>query len=121
MPTTFKLPDDAAVEKSTFVIEVAFKDEDGQPVQPNSATYTLTDEAGAIINSIDDAVISPLATIVEIVLKGDDLELSDGFVGNAEWRVLLIEALYNSDLGTGLPLNDFCKFPVVNAIAITNT
>ena len=119
MPTVFELPDDAVIEGSTCGIGVAFKDENGDAVVPNSATWTLTDIDGVVINSREDVVISSLAASITIALSGDDLAFSQGFVGHHQWRILTVEAVYNSVLlGTNLPLKEFCKFPIINADAI---
>ena len=120
MPTEF-LIDDAFVEKSTGVITLNFKDEDGQPKDPETAKWTLTDDLGNVINSRENVVIASPTSEENIVLSGLDLALSDGFAGNAEWRVLLVQATYDSTFGSDLPLNDFVRFPVRNAVAITNT
>jgi hypothetical protein len=107
-----------AQEQSTYVITVAFKDEDGQDVIPTAATWTLTDSGGAVINSRLDVAISPPAASVDIVLTGDDLLISTGFTGDSEERIFTIQATYDSSLGTGLVLKGACKFRVENLSAI---
>ena len=56
-----------AVEKSTYVVPVTFRDENGISVAPTAATWTLTNEYGVVINSRSDVAISPLAATVNIV------------------------------------------------------
>ena len=92
-------------ERSTIAFTVSFFDENDDPVTPTSATWTLTDQDGTVINSRSDVVISSLAESVTIVLKNADTALiSDADVGT---RRLLVEAIYNSaTLGNGLPLNE---------------
>jgi hypothetical protein len=119
MPTEIKIDGEFAVEKSTYIVTMNFIDENDEAVAPASATWSLTDEAGNIINSREDVVLSGLAEEMSVVLSGDDLGLAAGFSGNAEKRIFTVEATYNSDLGVGLPLRDQLEFPVYNLNAIT--
>ena len=119
MPTEIKIDGNFAVEESTYIVTMNFTDEDGDPVVPISATWTLTDENGAVVNSRTGVVLSGLAAEMEVVLSGNDLAIASGFSGNAEMRVFTVEATYNSDLGSGLPLKDQLKFPVYNLAAVT--
>jgi len=109
MPIKATIP---AIEQSTYVVTLTFKDEDGNSVSPNSIKWTLTDSAGNVINSRQDVSISP-ASSVSIVLRGDDLALqaSESDVGQ---RILTVEATYDSDKGSNLPLKDELSFYVVN-------
>lgn len=119
MPVEFTI-EDGLVEKSSGVIRCNFRNEDGQAVDPKTAAWTLTDILGAVINSRDAIVISSPTSEEDVLLSNDDLQLSAGFSGNAEWRVFIIEATYDSNLGNDLPLKDFCTFPVINIAHITN-
>jgi hypothetical protein len=119
MPEEIKIDGNYAVEESTYVITLNFTDENGDPVTPTAANWTLTDESGAAINSRENVVLSGLAAEMEVVLSGNDLAISSGFSGVSEMRVFTIEATYNSDLGVGLPLKDQLKFPVYNLAAVT--
>lgn len=105
-------------EEGTGVFTCAFKDEDGAGVTPSSATWTLTDTAGAVINSRDAVVIASLAASVDIVLSGDDLALSSGFSGSAEERVLTVEFVYTSDAGSDLPGKGECRFFIDAYVAV---
>jgi len=106
--------DTHAQEESTFVVTVAFEDEDGNAVAPTSANWTLTDEDGTVINNREDVAISSPTSSEDIVLSGDDLAVTE--TGDAV-RVLTVEALYNSALGTGLPLKAEGRFVVDNLVA----
>lgn len=117
MPTEIKL-DDAAVEKSTLVINLRFTDEDDQAITPTAAYWTLTDLDGTVINSRSGVTISSLATNVNVVLQGDDLQLT-GSGTDAEYREFSINATYNSSYGSGLPLRDKLKFPIKNIEAVS--
>ncbi len=107
-----------AVEKSTYVVPVTFRDENGTSVAPTAATWTLTSEYGAVINSRSDVAISPLAATVNIVLTGADLAML-GELDNRT-RLLLVEATYNSSLGTGLNLRDEIEFSVRPLVGVTS-
>jgi hypothetical protein len=110
MPTT--ITSVKAVERSTFVVTVSFLDEDDSPVIPNSATWSLVDIRGDIINGREDVVISPLDSTVDILLSGNDLVVTGGH--DEDKRYLVVEAVYDSDLGSGLPLKDHLVFYVQN-------
>jgi len=118
MPTEWSISE-AVNEKGTAVIEVRFVDEDGQAVTPKTGTYTLTDDEGNVVNSRQDVAISNLASSVNIVLSGDDLQISSGFSGSADWRILTVEITYDSNYGTDLPQKDTLKFAVNNLTAVT--
>jgi len=101
-----------ANDKSTFVINCTFKDEDNLAVIPNVITWTLTDEDGTVINSRTAQSVTPGAS-VDIALSGDDLKRSDGAI-----RILTVEATYNSSLGNNLPLKDQVKFRISDLTVI---
>jgi hypothetical protein len=104
-----------AQEEGTYVINAAFKDEDGADVVPDSATWTLSDEEGNIVNSRNEITITGLATSKDIVLSGDDLALTAALHGNT--RVFLIEGTYTSTLGV-LPLKEQAKFDIENLVKV---
>ena len=99
-----------AVEQSTFVVPVMFRDENGTAVAPNSATWTLTNEYGVLVNGRLDVALSAPASTVNIVLTGADLAML-GELDNRK-RLLLVEATYSSSLGTGLNLREEIEFVV---------
>ena len=94
-------------EKSSGVVTVVFKDEDGAAVIPTSILWTLTTVDGAtVINSREQVSIAVPAASIEILLSGDDLSLLSTEQGSRITRTLIIEAVYDSDLGTDIPLRD---------------
>lgn len=113
MPTTITRK--KATDKSTFPITVKLNDGDTppQPLTPKSVTWTLTNIEGRIINNREEQAVTPPASEFEVVLFGDDLNYGDG----AE-RVLLIEAVYDSDQGSDLPLRDQCRFEIENLVGV---
>jgi hypothetical protein len=114
MPSTLTIN---AIEKSTFVINVAFTDEDSSAVTPTAATWTLTDCDGSIINSREDVTIASLDTNVDVVLSANDLALQSGSDNGK--RVFLVEGTYDSTLGAGLPFKDQAEFFVADLVAVT--
>ena len=105
-----------AVERSTYAVTVAFTDDAGDAVTPSSATWTLTDKQGTVVNSRDAVTISGLSTSVTLVLSGADLAVGSPYFG-AE-RVLTIEAVYTSDLGAGLPLKSETTFTISDLLNV---
>lgn len=83
-------------EEGIYVITVAFTDEDEAAVTPSAATWTLSDEAGNVINSRADVAIGSLSTSVEIVLAGADLSLA---TYPDPLRVFTVTYTYSSSLG----------------------
>lgn len=96
-----------AVERSTFVVRVDFTDEYGRPAVPDLAAWTLTNGDGAVINSLSDIPVSPLASSVNIILTGDDLAIL-GERGR-EYRQLTVFGNLN-----GKAFANCCDFWVVN-------
>ena len=105
-----------AVEKSTYIVTVAFTDEDGDALTPAAITWTLTDVSGAVINSRSDVVVTVPAASINIVLSGLDLAIISGVTNK---RVLTVEATYNSSYGTGLPLNARAEFTIEPLVAVS--
>ena len=104
-------------EKSTVVFTVAFTDEDGASVTPDSATFTLSDIKGNVVNAREGVTMSRLAASVDIVLSGEDLVISETLYNND--RVLTVEATYSSSLGSGLPLKTQSLFTITDLTKVT--
>lgn len=97
---------EVAVDESTYLIKVSFYDVNDQPVSPVSVLWSLKDRDGNIINNRDNVSVSPEPEI-NILLTGDDIDYAD-----TAFRRLHIDAVYNSDLGSNLPLRDCCNFNI---------
>lgn len=113
--------DDEAIEKSTFGIQVDFTDENGDAVTPNPDTveWTLTDDDGNVINKKEQVAVAS-APSVTVTLKGDDLALSTSEQESVSvYRRFVIEAEYDGDLGSNLPLKDECRFILRNLKYVT--
>jgi hypothetical protein len=108
--------DDEAIEESTFILMCDFTDEAGDAVTPKTIAWTLSDPAGEMI--AEGSVSIPAAS-VDIVLKGVHLAIQEGETDNVVYRIFTIEAVYDSDAGTDLPLKDSYKFPLRNRAAVS--
>ena len=115
MPATLAVH---AKEKSTYIVTMDFTDEDGSAEIPTTITWTLSNIAGTVINSREDIAVAVPAASVDVLLKGDDLQLLTGEV-NQGVRVFTVEATYLSLLGADLPLNASVRFIVDNLLMIT--
>ena len=102
-----------AQEKSVYVINCSFVDEDGDAVLPDSVNWTLTTESGTVINSRLSVPATP-ATSLDIVLYGDDLAIQSGETAAEVNRKVLLECVYDSDLGDNLPLKESVQFVLDN-------
>ena len=114
MPTTLSKK---AEEESTYIIQVAFKDEDDNLVVPDSIHWKLTDSDGNVINSRSDETVD-VASTVNITLSGNDLIVVTS-KGSNKKRVLTVWGTYDSDLGDDLPYKDNCTFFLKDLVAIS--
>ena len=105
-------------QRSTIAFTSSFFDRAGDPVTPTSITWTLVDQDGNVINDRLNVVITPTAEEVTVVIGGDDTDL-DSATDNGSRR-FTIKALYDSDLGSDLPLNDEQGFLIADLTGITN-
>jgi hypothetical protein len=114
MPLTLDTP---ATERGTYAVTVAFRDDAGASVAPNSGlTWTLTDAIGTVVNSRSAVAISSAASVT-VVLSGADLAIDDDYLGTV--RLLTFRGTYNSSLGSNLPLNEQVEFTISNLVAIS--
>jgi len=100
---------DKAAEESTYIVTVAFTDEDGTAVTPNSITWTLTDSDGNTINSRSGVSIAVPAASNDIVLQGDDLAIQRPSMLR---RRMTISAPYDSGAGSSLPFRGEIEFEI---------
>ncbi len=108
-----------AKERSTYVISMKFKDETGEDAVPTAIKWTLCDENSNPINGRKDVEVLVPANEIDVVLKGDDLQILEGEKDQETvQRYVVIEATYNSTLGTGLPLNEVAMFELTNFLYI---
>lgn len=119
MPTNLDVP---AVRGSNYPVRFQFRVplEDGTmyPIVPDTATWTLRDRRGNIINEREDVAIAAedLASDLTLTLYGDDLEpRPDEAVWLDPVRLLIVEATYTYNGASGLPWRDWCRFILIDA------
>lgn len=99
MSTTTNISVDV-LEGGTLVISASFQDEQEASVVPNTLNYTLLDDYGQIVNSLDKVTVTPSSSI-EVTLSGNNLP--------AGVLYFLLKGTYDSTAGTGLPLKGYAK------------
>lgn len=108
MQTTVPVLKEAAAERSTYRLRLRFTDEAGSAVVPSSASWTLRDGLGAVVNNRSNVAIGSLADTVDVVLTNADLQLYRDRV--RELRFFTVQAVY----GAGKRLTAEVGFWVVN-------
>ena len=73
---TQNILDGSATEEGSILIPYTFTNARAAAITPKSATYSITDLAGNVINFQEDLEVSPLTSSVEILLSGDDISIS---------------------------------------------
>jgi len=100
-----------AMERSTYLVPVAFTDEDGAAVTPTAVTWSLVKANGDVVNGREDVALTP-ATSVGILLYGADLAILDG--QGYEARSVVVEYTYDSTLGDDIPGKQEIVFTIAN-------
>lgn len=98
-----------ATDRSTFVVELQFRDSNGSAVAPTSAVWSLRDSKGNIVNARDQVAISSPAATSYVITQGDD-----NAAAVDRYRILTVEAQYDSTLGSGLPLNAEFRYRIID-------
>lgn len=103
-----------AIERSAYGIQVSLLDSAGDAVAPKTLAWSLTDQAGVVINGRKDvAVESPGASEV-IVLTGDDLQIITSG-SRYEARKIIVSGTYDDVvLGDDAPFRGEIQFVVDN-------
>lgn len=98
-----------ATEQGTYVINVALEDEDGNAVTPTTMSWTLTDKDGNVVNDREDVVVTSPSSSEDIVLSGDDLQITSTL---GTLRLFTVKGTYSSSIGTGLPFTGWKWFVI---------
>jgi hypothetical protein len=85
-------------DQSSIVIKVDFTDEAGDPVSPESASWTLTDGNEEVINSRQDVSITALSETVYISLTANDLIAKQECDPAKNTRIFVVTSTYISSL-----------------------
>ncbi len=105
-----------AEEEGTFIPVATFTDENDAAVVPDSATWSLMQSDGTIINSREDVPISSPASANDIVLSGDDLAIQAGETAQYVERRVIAKGICDSDAGNNLPYRAECVFMLENSV-----
>jgi hypothetical protein len=111
-PVDGALVDQVAVERSTFLLTATFRNDRGEAVTPEVASWTLTDGTGEVINSRLNVAITNPASEETIVLAGADLEMFTE--RDRELRFLTLKWTYDS----GKPGRALAEFYVKKSGAV---
>jgi hypothetical protein len=101
-------------DRGTKIVTITFYDENDQIVQPTSATWTLVDEYGRVINNHNRDPVSPIANTYDITLYNDDHAYQDG-----DKRHLIIEAIYDNGVVADLTMKQQATWEVIDLPFIT--
>jgi len=104
----------AAMEQSTYLITITYKDEDGNAVTPVTSTWTLTDTDGNVINEREDVAIASPSTADTVTLSGSDLTVIDG----DRDLIFTAEGTYTSSTVTASAFKASVKFTVQALVAV---
>lgn len=99
-----------ATEGSAYPVTVTLTDDAGSALVPDTATWTLTDLGGNVVNARNAVELTPGSSMT-LVLSGDDLDVATGYE-NAE-RCLIIEGTYTDPtFGSGLDFRQEFRFTI---------
>lgn len=102
-------------ERSALTLTFTFTDEAGAAVVPTAANWTLTDEAGVVVNGRAAVPIAPAAS-VNVTLSGADTALRTP--ADSGQRRVTVSATYNSTYGNGLTLVREAAFTITGVAAV---
>ena len=107
------------VKLGTIIFTVQFLTDAGLAATPKTLTWSLTNEAGTVINSRNRVSVTPAASNV-IVCSGADLQLLTGETADYVHRRFIAEGTYDSTtLGDNLPVKEVAAFVLENNPFIT--
>ena len=98
---------ETAPELGSYPIQIQITDSSNSVIVPDSATWSLFDKRGNVINQRENVVVAP-ATLTNVLLSGDDLKIGSFGID----RFFLFEFTYTSTLGSGIPDNEKLSFQI---------
>lgn len=103
-----------AVEGSTYILLLSFRNESDVVIVPNDAKWSMYDNTGAVVNARQDVALTP-ATVMSIVLSGDDLLYEKN---SMSMRAVTVTGTYDGVYGTGLPIAEEFTFSIRPLVGI---
>lgn len=101
-------------------IKLVFTDEDGDPVTPTSASYTLYDEKTQdALNGREDVALSSLASTMHLLLTPADNVIHGNPDIVEEIHVVEVKFVYTSSLGAGRIRRKKFRFIVKNLAKVS--
>ncbi len=100
-----------APEEGVYIIDAAFKDEDGVAVVPDNVDWKLVDKQGTEIRSA--TAVTPLATSMAFLLSGADLVIPDAVDGDVD-RYFRVVYTYTSGTFGVVVQSSEAKFDIEN-------
>jgi hypothetical protein len=99
---------DPAPEGSTYEVVLSYFDKTPTAMTPTSASWSLFDEDGNVINSQTAVSIASISTTNTIELAGSDLP----YIATQSAVYLVVKMIYTSTLGAGRITYSSFKIPI---------
>jgi hypothetical protein len=93
-------------DRSTAYLTITLYDKDDLPANPTSATYSIKDADGQIVNNRQDVPLSFVLGVVEITLTKEDNIMGSPALKSDELRRVEVDAIY----GAGDELHDVFEY-----------
>ena len=93
-----RILEDFARERSTFVVDVAFRNAAGAAITPTAASWSLYDPRDVAMNSRANVAITTPSATVSITLAGADLATYEDEVGDMVTRTLVASATHGGNV-----------------------
>ena len=106
MPITIA---DAVNDGTAVVATATFTDEAGEPVTPDSITWSLFDPDGAIVNELEDEGIVTPAASVDVLIEGANNLYSDGYK-----RTIVFQAVVDLVAGNNQASNESATYQILD-------
>ena len=92
------------------IFTLAFTDDTGTTVVPDSATYSLLNGDGDAVDSLSDQALTPATTITVVISGTANSLLTD----TSRKRVFKVDWVYTSDAGSGIKAGDFAVYYITD-------
>lgn len=93
-------------------VAISFADAAGTAMTPTSATWSLYDQDGSVVNSRSAVTISGMSSTINITTTSADNVYNAKRSKGVCRRYMLVSAVYTSAYGTGLTLNGWFQWDI---------